>query len=175
MHINTIYKIIEGLAQCRKYFCSKADFQNAFSSQLQITASAYQVHLGVQPVGSRPTIIDIWGRTQDRSIAVELRYPTAEQEVEFINTQEIASFDNYTVETAKSEFCEAVKNIEWLSAARMVHKGFAIFLTNQPKLWEEEFSQQDWRDYLSLNYGRNPHFRYFVIEVENFPPEKYKP
>ena len=166
MHINTIHKIMEGLSQHRKFFCSKNDFHIAFSSQLQEIAPAYQVSLGVQPNKRVPTIVDIWGQAQDTTIAVELRYPTAEQEAVFGETQDIASLIDYPIETAGSEIRKAVETLMWLSAAKMIHIGFAIVLTNQPKLWNE-YSDYDWRDYSSLIHGKNPVFRYFAVEVEN--------
>ncbi len=181
MIINVIHQIMEeNLAQQRMFFCSKAQFQNFFSSQLQTTAPAYQVCLDFQPTQNVSTTMDIWGQAQSGNIAVELRYPTAEQQFIYKNIQEPVSLTDDPIETAVSEIREAIEKLEWAVTAKFANKGFAILLTNQPKLWEQsEITTAghitpsrtydiDWKDYSSLTTGKNPHFRYFAIEVKYY-------
>ena len=178
-----IHKIMEGLSQHLKAFDSKGKFQIAFSSQFQATAPAYRVRLGVQPVQSVPNIVDIWAKDYETQnvVAIDLAYPTAKQRMVLVPTGTAVFLPDYPeIDTAKSEFREAIEKLEWAVAAQLANKGFAILLTNQPKLWEdfhEKITTTDhitpsrtydinWKDYSSLTWGENPCFWYLVVEIK---------
>ena len=133
---------LKGLSGRRPIFHSEADFQLAFAWYLHETAADSQVRPEFKPFKSENMYLDIWLQTFE--IAIELKYPTRELEVE--REGEVFALRNQSAQdTRRYDFIMDIRRLERVvDDSGPARAGFAVLLTNDPSYWEPP--QRGWED-----------------------------
>ena len=157
--VNTIHGFMKNLSKRRPIFHSEADFQHALARQIHKEMPGSEIRLEFKPNPKKNMSVDIWVWTQDTEIAIELKYPTAEQTVNLrystakqtVRGQHAERFylRPGTTDTPRYGFLKDIQRLEQViqrlkrvSKARKI-RGFAVLLTNQSNLWKKP--QRNWK------------------------------
>lgn len=128
--------LMNGLARRRPVFHSEADFQFALSRQIEVEQPGGEVRLE-RPYRSegRSRRLDIW--LPEKSVAVELKYFTRRLRVN-VSDERYDLKDHAATDLARHGFLSDVQRLEELvrDGGSRVRTGFAVVLTNEPRLWE---------------------------------------
>ena len=130
-----IHSIMRGLADKRPIFHSEADFQFALAWHIKKKAPNCEVRLEWPPLKENMRI-DIWLRND--ATVIELKYPL-DKAPEIWHDGERFKLGNYRSAQARYSFVKDIERIEQLvdNKHARVKRGFAVLLTNRPRLWKE--------------------------------------
>ena len=126
--------LLKGLSERRPIFHSEADFQLALAWYLHEMVPNSEVRPEFKPFQGENMYLDIWLQTFE--IAIELKYPTRELEVE--REGEVFALRNQSAQDARRydfimDICRLEQVVDDSGPAKA---GFAVLLTNDPSYWE---------------------------------------
>lgn len=165
-------EVLKELSKERPVFHSEADFQHALAWKIHEKYQEINIRLEKRiELSSEPIRVDIylWDREGKVSI-VELKYKTKKDEVT-IEDEKFELKDQGAQDLARYDFLKDVERLEKCVIKFPDITGYAIFLTNDPKFWEEpknknrEPKDKDFR----IHEGRVIHG---TLKWKNNPPTK---
>ena len=132
-----IHSLMQELSQSRPIFHSEADFQHALAWQIGKRLGDHSVRLEYpfKTDGSGNRELDIWLPTE--KIAIELKYFTKYLRT-CHNSEPFELKEQAASDLARRLFLNDVLRLEWIidKGQDQANAGYAIFLTNDPLLWE---------------------------------------
>lgn len=126
-----ITNLMKDLACERPVFHSEADFQHALSWRIHEASPDGCVRLEY-PFRTEGICVDIW--LPDIRVAVELKYPTQQLELECEGESFALRFG--TRYDGQYHFLKDIQRLELLSERGYAQAGCAVLLTNDPLYWE---------------------------------------
>jgi len=129
-----IDQMLDGLASVRPIFHSEADFQHALAWRIHELNPAAAIRLEYRPLPQRSMYVDIWVRSPDTSVAIELKYPCRKLDVE-IDGEHFVLKDQAAQPHPRYDFVKDLTRLEDIVAQVPDTMGFAVMLTNDSSYW----------------------------------------
>jgi hypothetical protein len=124
--------VMAALSVKRPVFHSEADFQHALAWHLHATLPDADVRLECQPV---PGIhLDVWLRTAEGSIAIELKYVTKLLSVD-LQGERFRLANHGAQPPRRYDFAKDIIRLETVVEQTPSTVGHAVLLTNEPLYW----------------------------------------
>ncbi len=144
-----IEKILKGLADERPIFHSEADFQHALAWKIHEEHQEALIRLEFPysqekkgDENGKIMALDIFVEYNGESMALELKYKTEELEVTINGNKEVFSLKKQMAnDQGRYDFCKDIERLERFVDNNSKH-GYAIFLTNDNKYWENKRPQK---------------------------------
>lgn len=148
--------VMAHLSSQRPVFHSEADFQFAFAQSVASLDPTVGIRLEVPKRGERRTYVDLACRAANRTSLVEFKYVTrAWTGTDGLSDETFDLRGHEALDLARLNFVHDVWRLEGWARDLPRTDGFAIFLTNDNRLWEEPQSMSPTRDQaFRIHHGR---------------------
>lgn len=126
-------EVMPRLAMRRPVFSSEADFQLALAWEIQLARPDAQIRLEKRVADSPRVVLDLLVAVDDQRMALELKYPKQELDVEVDGERFVLPTGASDVE--RYDIWRDVVRLERLCSEEIVDEGCALVLTNAPAFW----------------------------------------
>lgn len=125
---------ITNLAKRRKAFWSEADFQFELAWEIKQTIPTANVKLERPFLTStnKTEHIDIVVESKGKLYPIELKYKTKRAMIQDVNNETISLKNHSATDFGCYDYLKDVSRLEGLKSAKIVIRGYAIMLTNDP-------------------------------------------
>lgn len=132
--------LLKQLAAERPIFHSEADFQHALAWRIHLAVPDAQVRLEYRLHLAETIYLDLWVRTADGGMALELKYPTRKLQCG-VSDEEFALKDQSAQDVRRYDFVKDIARLEQVVAATPQMCGCAVLLTNDSAYWTGSLSK----------------------------------
>ena len=123
-----IHDLMLGLSSEHPIFQSEADLQHALAWRIHTLDPNYRVRLEARVGG---IYVDLW--LPDNRIAVELKFAKGDLETHYKG--EKFCLPQGAWDSTAHHFMHDIVRLEWLVGTGEIDTGFAVLLSNEPKIW----------------------------------------
>lgn len=131
--------LLSELATARPVFHSEADFQHALAWQIHTVVPGAEVRLEYRVSVPEPIYLDVWVRTPEGNIALELKSPTRKLEC-IVAGEEFALRNQSAQDLRRYDFIKDIARLERVVATFSGTRGYALLLTNDSSFWNKSRS-----------------------------------
>jgi hypothetical protein len=147
-----IQTIMQNLAVQRPVFHSEADYQHALAWAIHESDPSIEIRLEY-PFDTENSRwhLDLWLMRGDERCAIELKYYTKTLDA-LLNDEKYRLRDHAADDLLRYSFCNDIERLETVCNLTKNSNGFAILLTNSPRLWLPPKGERETNDTQFLVY-----------------------
>ena len=129
----SINDLMDNLAKTRPIFFQESSFRDALAQRIRESYPNTDVRMEFDPGLGSPMRLDLWLPTE--GIAIELKYPTQELDVEY-DGERFALKEHSAQDLTRYDYLKDIQRLEQVvSDYESAKRGFAILLTNDSLYW----------------------------------------
>ncbi len=130
-----VNKILDIIKKKRKIFHSEADFQHAFAWEIHKELPEASVRLEFPfKTGDQNLHVDVWIESQEKVLAVELKYKTRALSVT-VNEEQYHLKNQSAQDIGRYDFIKDIQRLECIANKQTNFEGYAILITNDSAYW----------------------------------------
>lgn len=133
--------VLKDLAAERPIFHSEADFQHALAWRIHKVLPEAKVRLEFKLFCGKRFYLDLWIRSRDASMAVELKYLTRGLTIQ-VGDETFELKDQAAQDISRYDFVKDLVRLESVVEAFPEVKGYALLLTNDSAYWKTPAAQR---------------------------------
>ena len=135
MNRTSLLRTITQLSTQRALFHSEADFQHALALELGTTDPESALRLEYRPFPEESIYVDVWLRSQDEVVAMELKYLTKALETSW-GHERFALKNQGAHDIIAYDCFKDLERLERFTTDAKADRGFLIVLTNDALYWK---------------------------------------